>query len=150
MVGGLGAGYDALAAVGSVMLVGVALGLFGVRLLDTLALGDDLSRSLGRNVIRDRILVGLAVVLLAGSATAAAGPIAFGGLIVPHAVRAMAGSSHGRVLPLSLGWGAVLVAADTMGRLIAPPTEVQVGIMNALVGVPVFFLLVRRGAGVRA
>lgn len=150
MVGGLGAGYDALAVVGPTILGGVVLGLLGVRLLDTLALGDDLARGLGRNVVRDRLLVGVAVVLLAGSATAAAGPISFVGLIVPHAVRAMVGPGHGRVVPLSLGWGAVLVVvADTVGRVIAPPTEVQVGIMTALVGVPVFFLLVRRGAAVR-
>lgn len=151
MVGGLGTGYDALQAVGPTMLAGVILGLLGIRLLDTLVLGDDLARGLGRNVTRDRLLVGLAVVLLAGSATAAAGPISFVGLIVPHAVRAMVGPSHARVLPLSLAWGAVLVVvADTVGRVIAPPTEVQVGIMTALVGVPVFFLLVRRGAGVRS
>jgi iron complex transport system permease protein len=151
MVGGLGTGYDALQAVGPTMLAGVVLGLLGIRLLDTLVLGDDLARGLGRNVTRDRLVVGLAVVLLAGSATAAAGPISFVGLIVPHAVRAMVGPSHARVLPLSLAWGAVLVVtADTIGRVIAPPTEVQVGIMTALVGVPVFFLLVRRGAGVRS
>lgn len=150
MVGGLGTGYDALAAVGPTMLAGAALGLLGIRLLDTLVLGDDLARGLGRNVARDRLVVGLAVVLLAGSATAAAGPISFVGLIVPHAVRAMVGPNHSRVLPLSLAWGAVLVVvADTVGRVIAPPTEVQVGIMTALVGVPVFFLLVRRGAAVR-
>jgi iron complex transport system permease protein len=151
MVGGLGTGYDALQAVGPTMLAGVVLGLLGIRLLDTLVLGDDLARGLGRNVTRDRTVVGLSVVLLAGSATAAAGPISFVGLIVPHAVRAMVGPSHARVLPLSLAWGAVLVvAADTVGRVIAPPTEIQVGIMTALVGVPVFFLLVRRGAGVRS
>lgn len=150
MVGGLGTGYDALQTVGPTMLAGVVLGLLGVRVLDTLALGDDLARGLGRNVIGDRFVVGLAVVLLAGSATAAAGPISFVGLIVPHAVRAMVGPSHARVLPLSLGWGAVLVVvADTVGRVIAPPTEVRVGIMTALVGVPVFFWLVRRGAAVR-
>lgn len=150
MVGGLGTGYDALQAVGPTLLAGVVLGLLGTRLLDTLALGDDLARSLGRSATRDRILVGLAVVLLAGSATAAAGPIAFVGLIVPLAVRAMVGPRHGRVLPLALGWGAVLViVADTVGRVIAPPTEVQVGVMTALIGVPVFFVLVRRGAGVR-
>lgn len=151
MVGGLGTGYDALQVVGPTMLLGALLGLLGTRLLDTLALGDDLARSLGRDVVRDRLLVGIAVVLLAGSATAAAGPISFVGLIVPHAVRAMVGPGHGRVLPLCLGWGAVLVVlADTVGRVIAPPTEVQVGIMTALVGVPVFFLLVRRGAAVRS
>jgi iron complex transport system permease protein len=151
MVGGLGAGYDALLTVGPTLLLGIVLGLAGIRLLDMLALGDDLARGLGRNVLRDRLVVGLAVVLLAGSATAAAGPIAFVGLIVPHAVRATVGSSHGRLLPLTLGWGAVLViVADTVGRVIAPPTEVQVGIMTALVGVPVFFFMIRRGAGVRS
>lgn len=150
LVGGLGTGYDALRTVGPTLLAGVVLGLLGARLLDTLALGDDLARGLGRNLVRDRTFVGIAVVLLAGSATAAAGPISFVGLIVPHAVRAMAGSDHGRLLPLSLGWGAVLViSADTLGRVIAPPTEIQVGIMTALVGVPVFFLLIRRGAAVR-
>lgn len=151
MVGGLGSGYDALQAVGPTMLLGGVLGLLSVRLLDTLALGDDLARGLGRRVTADRLFAGLAVVLLAGSATAAAGPISFVGLIVPHAVRGMVGAGHGRVLPLSLGWGAVLVVtADTLGRVIAPPTEVQVGIMTALVGVPFFFLLVRRGAGTRS
>lgn len=151
MVGGLGTGYDALQAVGPTLVLGVILGLLGTRVLDTLALGDDLARGLGRNVLRDRLVVGLAVVLLAGSATAAAGPISFVGLIVPHAVRAMVGPAHGRVLPMSLVLGAVLVIlADTLGRVIAPPTEVQVGIMTALVGVPVFFVLVRRGAGVRS
>lgn len=150
MVGGLGTGYDALRTVGPTMLAGIVLGLLGIRLLDTLALGDDLARGLGRNVARDRVVAGLAVVLLAGSATAAAGPISFVGLIVPHAVRATVGSGHGRLLPFTVGWGAVLVIlADTLGRVIAPPTEVQVGIMTALVGVPVFFVLVRRGAAVR-
>ncbi|MFV0461428.1 MAG: FecCD family ABC transporter permease [Actinomycetales bacterium] len=151
MVGGLGSGYQALLSVGPTMLAGVVLGLLGVRLLDTLALGDDLAHALGRNVVRDRLLIGTAVVLLAGSATAAAGPISFVGLIVPHGVRAMVGSSHARLLPLSLGWGAVLVVlADTLGRVIAPPTEVQVGIMTAVIGVPVFFVLIRRGAGMRS
>ena len=88
----------------------------------------------------------MAVVLLAGAATALAGPIAFVGLIVPHGVRAVVGPDYRRVLPLSLGYGAVLVvAADVVGRLVLPPTEVQVGIMTAVVGVPVFLHLIRRG-----
>lgn len=150
LVGGLGSGYDAILTVGPTLIVGVILGLLSIRMLDTLALGDDMARGLGRRVGRDRLLVGTAVVLLAGSATAAAGPIAFVGLIVPHAVRAMVGPIHSRVLPLSLGWGAVLIVlADTVGRVIAPPTEVQVGIMTAIIGVPVFFYLIHRGAEVR-
>ena len=91
-------------------------------------------------------MIGVAVVLLAGAATALAGPIAFVGLIVPHGVRAVVGPDYRRVLPLSCGYGAVLVvAADVVGRVVLPPAEVQVGIMTAVVGVPVFLLLIRRG-----
>jgi iron complex transport system permease protein len=141
-----GRGFDVLLTGLPFLLAGLALALAGSRLLDALALGDDLARGLGRRVARDRLLLGLACVLLAGGATALAGPIAFVGLIVPHAVRGVVGPGHARVLPLSLGYGAVLVVlADTVGRVVLPPTEVQVGIMAAVVGVPVFLHLVRRG-----
>jgi iron complex transport system permease protein len=128
------------------LLAGLGLALVGARLLDALALGDDVARGLGRHLVRDRLVVGLACTLLAGAATALAGPIAFVGLVVPHAVRALVGPGHRRLLPLSLVGGALLVtAADTVGRVVLPPTEVQVGIMTAVVGVPVFLGLVRRG-----
>jgi iron complex transport system permease protein len=128
------------------LVAGAVLGLASVRSLNALALGDDLARGLGRRVAVDRFVIGLAIVLLAGASTALAGPIAFVGLIVPHAVRAVAGPDYRLVLPLSLGVGAVLVvAADTLGRVLLPPGEVQVGIMTALVGAPFFLLLVRRG-----
>ncbi|MFC6287274.1 FecCD family ABC transporter permease [Nocardioides sp. GCM10027113] len=141
-----GRGFDVLLTGLPFLAAGAALALAGTRLLDTLALGDDLARGLGRRVARDRLVVGLACVLLAGGATALAGPVGFVGLVVPHAVRALVGSAHARVLPLSLGVGAVLVVlADTVGRVVLPPTEVQVGIMTAVVGGPVFMLLVRRG-----
>ena len=118
----------------------------GARLLDTLALGDDLARGLGRRTTRDRLVIALAIVLLAGTATALAGPIAFVGLVVPHVVRGLVGPDHRRVLPCSMLAGAVLVViADTIGRVVLPPSEVQVGIMTAVVGVPFFLLLVRRG-----
>ena len=128
------------------LLVGAVLALSGARLLNTLALGDDLARGLGRRTAIDRIVLGVAVVLLAGTATALAGPIAFVGLVVPHAVRALVGSDHARLLPLSaLGGAALVVLADTLGRVVLPPSEVQVGVMAAVVGVPVFLLLIRRG-----
>lgn len=128
------------------LVAGAALGLGSVRSLNALALGDDLARGLGRRVAVDRCVIGLAVVLLAGASTALAGPIAFVGLIVPHAVRAVVGADYRRVLPFSVVAGAVLVvAADTLGRVVLPPGEVQVGIMTAVVGAPVFVLLVRRG-----
>lgn len=125
---------------------GLVLGLTSVRRLNALALGDDVARGLGRRVGLDRLVLGIAIVLLAGCATALAGPIAFVGLMVPHAVRAVVGPDYRRVLPLSLLGGAVLlVAADVLGRVVLPPSEMQVGIMAALVGVPFFLALVRRG-----
>ena len=119
--------------------------LVGARTLDTLALGDDLARGLGRRTASDRAVLSLAVVLLAGSATAIAGPIAFVGLVVPHVVRGLVGPHHGRLLTLSMLGGALLVVvADTVGRVVLPPAEVQVGIMAAVVGLPFFLVLIRR------
>ena len=141
-----GRSFDVLLTGLPFLVVGAVLALGSFRLLNALALGDDLARGLGRRVARDRLVLGLACVLLAGGATALAGPIAFVGLIVPHGVRAVVGGDYAKVLPFSLGYGAVLVVlADTVGRVILPPTEVQVGIMTAVVGVPVFLYLIRRG-----
>ncbi|SDP72423.1 iron complex transport system permease protein [Pedococcus dokdonensis] len=129
-----------------VLVVGAALALTGARLLNVLALGDDLARGLGRRAGLDRVVVGLAIVCLCGGATALAGPLVFVGLVAPHVARALVGSDYARILPVSLGLGAVLVLyADVVGRVVLPPTEVQVGIMTAVVGVPVFFALIRRG-----
>ena len=125
---------------------GALLALCVGSILNTLALGDDLARGLGRKTARDRVVVGLAVVLLAGVGTAVAGPIAFVGLIVPHFVRRFTGSDYRFVLPLSAAWGAVLMLlADTAGRIVLPPSEVQVGVMTSLVGVPFFVWLLRNG-----
>jgi iron complex transport system permease protein len=140
-----GRGLDVLAAGLPFLVVGAVLALAGARLLNTLALGEDLARGLGRRTTRDRLVVALAIVLLAGTATALAGPIGFVGLVVPHVVRSLVGPDHTRVLPFSMLAGAALVVlADTVGRVVLPPSEVQVGIMAAAVGVPVFIGLIRR------
>ena len=128
------------------LVVGAVLGLVGGRLLNVLALGDDLARGLGRRAGADRVVAGLAIVLLCGGATALAGPVVFVGLLAPHLARMLVGADYGRILPTSLALGAALVVlADTAGRVVLPPTEVQVGIMTAVVGVPLFLALVRRG-----
>ena len=140
-----GRGLDVLLVGLPFLVVGALLALAGARLLNTLALGEDLARGLGRHTTRDRLVIALAIVLLAGTATALAGPIAFVGLVVPHVVRALVGPDHTRVLPFSMLAGAALVVvADTVGRVVLPPSEVQVGIMAAVVGVPVFIALIRR------
>jgi iron complex transport system permease protein len=140
-----GRGLDVLVVGLPFLVAGAVLALAGARLLNTLALGEDLARGLGRRTTRDRLVIALAIVLLAGTATALAGPIAFVGLVVPHVVRALVGPDHAHVLPFSMLAGAALVVvADTLGRIVLPPSEVQVGVMAAAVGVPVFIGLVRR------
>lgn len=141
-----GRGWSVIAAGVPFLILGAVLALAGSRTLDTLALGDDLARGLGRRVAFDRLVIGVAIVLLAGTATALAGPVGFVGLLAPHLVRATGTAAYTRVLPLSALYGAVLVTiADVAGRVILPPTEVQVGIMTAVVGVPVFCWFLRRG-----
>jgi iron complex transport system permease protein len=131
-----------------VVAVPIALGLalsFGLgRSLNTLALGDELAASLGQHVMLTRGLGALASVLLAGAATAAVGPIGFVGLAVPHAVRRFTGPDNRWVLPLSAVVApSLLLVADVIGRVIALPGEVPVGIVTAFIGAPVFIALVR-------
>ncbi len=124
---------------------GAVLALALTRPLDALALGDETARNLGSRLALVRGLGLGAVVVLAGTATAVAGPIAFVGLVVPHAARMIAGPAHARVLPLSALLGAlVLLLADVAGRVLIPPEEVQVGVTAAVLGAPAFLYLVRR------
>ncbi|MDO5743327.1 MAG: iron chelate uptake ABC transporter family permease subunit [Micrococcaceae bacterium] len=128
------------------LLAGGVAVLLGARLFNALALGDDSARGLGFRVGRGRALSAVGVVLLCGAATALAGPIGFVGLIVPHAIRALAGADYRWLLPLSMLAGPVLLlCADVVGRVIAPPAEIQVGVMTALLGAPLFLWLLRRG-----
>lgn len=131
--------------VAPLVAVGLAIALLAGRSLNALALGEETARGLGQRVGVARFAVALAVVLLAGAAVAAAGPIAFLGLTVPHAARALVGSDYRWIVPLSTLLGAaLLLGADVVGRVIARPEELQVGIVMALVGAPVFIWLVRR------
>ena len=126
-------------AVGAVLSVGVGSGL------NTLALGDDIARGLGQRVAVIRAVSAVAVVLLCGAATAAAGPIAFVGLTVPHVARAICGPDYRWILPWSMVLApTLLLGADVIGRLVARPGELQVGIVTAIIGAPFFIALVRR------
>jgi iron complex transport system permease protein len=126
------------------LAVGAGLALVSARSLNALALGDDVARSLGQRVGAARALSALAVVLLTGAAVAAAGPIAFVGLAVPHVARAITGPDYRWVLPYSAVLAPVLlVGADVIGRVVARPGELQVGIVTALLGAPFFIALVR-------
>ncbi len=127
------------------VLVGVVAALSCGRVLNALALGADLARGLGQRVGRARLRIGLAVVLLAGSATAIAGPILFVGLVVPHVARAITGPDNRWVLAYCLVLGPImLLAADIAGRVVAAPGELGVSVVSVLVGGPLFIALVRR------
>ncbi|MBT2515336.1 iron ABC transporter permease [Arthrobacter sp. ISL-30] len=130
------------------LLIGALIVLATGRVLNSLALGDDVARGLGQNVTLVRALTAVGIVLLCGSATALAGPIAFIGLVIPHAVRFFTGPDYRWILPFSLVLAPVLlITADVIGRVAMLPGEVPAGIMTALVGAPVFVWLVRRGKG---
>ncbi len=127
------------------ILAGIALALLTSRILDGLAMGDDVARGLGMRVQRSRAIVGLAAVILAGAATAAAGPIGFVGLTIPHIARAFTGPNYCWLLPYSMVLAPImLIGADIVGRVIVPPGELQVGIVTAALGAPFFIALVRR------
>lgn len=127
------------------LAVGAVVALGSARSLNTLALGDDVARSLGQRVALARGVCALSVVVLCGVATAAAGPIAFVGLTVPHVARAICGPDYRWILPWSLVLApTLLLGADVVGRVIARPGEVQVGILTAVLGAPFFIVLVRR------
>ncbi|MCX4764622.1 iron ABC transporter permease [Streptomyces sp. NBC_01275] len=128
------------------LLVGAVLVGACARGLDALALGDETARALGHRVHTVRACAALGATLLTASAVAAAGPIAFVGLAVPHLARRLSrGGAHRLVLPLSALLGAaLLLLADVAGRVVRAPAEVPAGVMTALVGVPVLVVLVRR------
>jgi iron complex transport system permease protein len=133
------------------MAVGVLLAFGVARGLDALALGEDVARGLGRNVGRVRLLAAVATIVLTGAAVAAAGPIGFVGLALPHLARGLVGADHRWVLAVSLLLGpALLLGADVLGRVIMPPGEIRAGVVTALIGAPLLLLLVRRGRTVTA
>ena len=142
---------DVLTSVLPFVAAGLVLAVVAGRVLNALALGDDVARGLGQDVNRGRLIVVTSVVLLCGSAVCLVGPIAFVGLVVPHAARAVVGADYRWIVPLSAVSGPVLLlAADVLGRLVARPAEVEAGLVVAVLGAPVLVALVRRARGVAA
>ncbi|MEV5243501.1 iron chelate uptake ABC transporter family permease subunit [Streptomyces cinnamoneus] len=127
------------------VLAGVALALLLARPLNALALGDDQARALGTRLTATRVLALAAVTLLCGAATAACGPVIFVGLMVPHVVRTFTGPDLRWILPYAAVLSPVLLlGSDIAGRVVVRPSELQVGIVTALLGGPLFIHLVRR------
>lgn len=148
MMGGLGgADWGAVGLVAAHLVPVGALLLVLARPLNLLSVGEETALFLGVRVEALKRLVYLAASLLVAASVAVSGAIGFVGLVVPHGVRLAWGSDHRLLLPASMLAGAVfLVLADTVARTVAAPAEIPVGVLTALVGVPLFaFLLVRRG-----
>jgi len=145
-VGGIGgATFDGIAGILPVLAAGFAVSLLSARKLNALALGEELAAGLGERVAAARAMAALGAILLCGATTAICGPIGFVGLVVPHLCRLLAGVDHRWLLPFSATAGAgLLLAADIVGRVVARPAEIDVGIVTALVGAPVFIWIVRR------
>lgn len=127
-------------------VVGGVWVLARARVMDQLLTGDALAASRGIAVRRERLLLLLAASLGAGAVIAFTGPVGFVGLIVPHAMRRLAGPGHFWLTLSSAAAGAAFLAVcDTVARTVAAPTEVPVGILTALLGAPFFLLLLLRG-----
>ncbi len=139
-----GRGLDAVAALWPFLVVGVVLTAVLAPRLTLLAMGDDVAASLGQDVRVTRGLAAAAIVVLAGTATALAGPIALVGLVVPHAARRLVGSDYRRLTPVAALLGPViLLGADVVGRLVVPNSELEAGVVAAFVGAPVLVAVAR-------
>ncbi len=145
-IGGVGgATFDTILQVLPFLVAGLVICLASASTLNTLALGDELAAGLGARVRTGRLVSTAGAVILCGAATAVAGPIGFVGLVVPHMLRLVVGVDHRWLLPVSALGGAVLLTlGDILGRVVARPGEIEVGIVTALVGAPFFIALVRR------
>lgn len=145
-VGGVGgATFDRLVPALPFLAAGFIISLLSARRLNSLALGDDLAAGLGEDVATSRMIASLGAVLLCAAATALCGPIGFVGLVVPHLCRLLVGVDYRWLLPFSaLGGACLLLLADVVGRVVARPAEIEVSIITALIGAPVFIWIVRR------
>ncbi|WP_205858682.1 iron ABC transporter permease [Plantibacter sp. M259] len=132
------------------LIIGLLIALMLSPSLNNLALGEDVATSLGTPVALVRAGGIISASILAAAATAAVGPIAFVGLVVPHLTRSVVGIDHRWQIPIAVVLGAaLLVVADIAGRMIARPEEIMVGIVTALVGAPFLLLAVRKGWATR-
>lgn len=137
--------WDGVVSVAPFVAVGVILAATVAGPLDVMSLGDRAALATGVDVTRVRYRSLAAVILLVAAGVAAVGVIAFVGLLVPHAVRMVVGPRHGPLLVLSALGGALLIlVADTVARVAANPVEIPIGAITAVLGAPVFFLLIRR------
>lgn len=143
--------WSQIAPVLPIIAIGLVAAALAARPLGAVALGDDHAASVGVNVTGLRVVAILIITLLAGGATAIAGPLSFVGLMVAHVARRVVGASEGWQIALAAVIGpTILVASDIVGRVVAPPGELAAGLVTAAVGAVVLIVLVRRRTAVAA
>jgi iron(3+)-hydroxamate import system permease protein FhuB len=141
-----GRSWENLPVLAGCLVLGAVISCILAPSLNAATLGADMSKALGVKPRTTWALTNLAIIVLAGGATAAAGPVVFVGMACPHLARTLAGTDHRRLLPLAaLLGGVTTLAADVLGRVIIYPGEVGVGAMTSILGAPIFVWLVRRG-----
>ncbi len=139
-----GRGMDTITAVLPLALAGALLAVIASTRLNALALGDDIAQGLGHNLTTSRLIIMSATVLLSASATALAGPLVFIGLVIPHILRGVAHGDYRWLIALAAPAGAILLLiADTIGRVIAQPSEVEAGFVVAFLGAPVMMWIIQ-------
>ncbi|WP_029069096.1 FecCD family ABC transporter permease [Jonesia quinghaiensis] len=139
-----GRGLDTVAAVLPMLLAGLILAIASTSRLNALALGDQLAQGLGYSLTTSRLMIIGATVLLSASATAMAGPIVFLGLVVPHLLRSASHGDYRWLVALAAPAGAtLLLVADTVGRVIALPGEVEAGFVAAFIGAPIMMWIIQ-------
>lgn len=146
LLGGFSAAsWQSLSVFAAYALVPAAAMVAQARSLDLLSLGEEPAQSLGLDVVVARRIVFLATSLLTAASVAVCGAVGFVGLVAPHLLRGMIGPGHRRLLPaVFFGGGGFLVLSDALARTVARPIELPVGAVTALVGVPIFAVLLRR------
>ena len=149
MVGGFGlGGWEPVYVSLPYLLIGLLVLLTLGRPLNVLQFGDDQARQLGLNVERIKLVIIIAASMVAATAVAFSGIIAFVGLIVPHVVRLLWGPDHRRLLPLAiLLGGSFLLSADVVARMVLAPRELPVGVVTSAIGAPFFLWLLHRAKG---
>jgi iron complex transport system permease protein len=138
-------GWDVVVPALPFVAAGIVVAFATARSLNALGLGDDLAASLGTRLVTTRALSIVAITVLAGSATAIAGPVGFVGLMAPHVARWIVGPDQRWILPYTMLLApTLLLVADVIGRVALWPGEVPVGVVTAFIGAPVLIHLVRR------
>lgn len=140
-----GTGWDEIKIIMPYILAGVVIAIILASALNAMALGDEMATGLGVNVKLVRGVSAFAGVLLCSTVTAFAGPIGFVGLMIPHLMKLLVGQDFRCLVPMSaLGGSCLLVLADVIGRILGRPGELEVGVVTAIIGAPVFVAIVRK------